>query len=63
MCSPLFVLGRKADSGSRAEDELAVLECVNYQGTAFLRLYHKMLLLGLLDIFEPCRIVKSSNCF
>ena len=52
MSSPLFVLGRKADSGSRAEDELAVLECVNYQGTAFLRLYHKMLLLGLLDIFE-----------
>ncbi|MCR4768538.1 MAG: hypothetical protein K5875_11340 [Saccharofermentans sp.] len=36
----------------RAEDELAVLACVNYQGTAFLRLYHKMLLLGLLDIFE-----------
>ena len=36
----------------REEDELAVLACVNYQGTAFLRLYHKMLLLGLLDIFE-----------
>ena len=36
----------------RAEDELAVLACVNYQGTAFLRLYHKMLLLALLDIFE-----------
>ena len=35
----------------REEDELAVLACVNYQGTAFF-LYHKMLLLGLLDIFE-----------
>ena len=45
----------------RAEDELAVLACVNYQGTAFLRLYHKMLLLGLLDIFEALQNRKKAQ--